>query len=161
MLKKGKTYGNRLEDNWRLSSQFKHLHLLKCDGNFFSSKNISQKHQTNMSFLWKLLNPFLPDPQRLFWATVDFPELQKLLTSLSVHWLTNLFPSGSCLGRHNRRAGWCMQFMMIHTLMFCETGVYLSITGNRLSSSVFPRSVLVVLQCVVLVKLALFYFVPW
>lgn len=157
---KGKTYGNRFEDNRRLSSQFKHLHLLKCDGNFFSSKHISQKHQANMSLLWKLLNPFLPDPQELFWATLDFPESQSLLTSLSVHWLTNLFPSGSCLGGHNRRAGWCVQRMMIHTLMFCGTGMYLSIKGNRLRYCVFLRSAVVALQCVVLVKLKLFFF-PW
>lgn len=51
---------------------------------FFPSKNISQKHQANMSFLWKLLNLFLSDPQGLFWATLGFPESQGLLTCLSV-----------------------------------------------------------------------------
>lgn len=111
---KGKAYGNRFEDNWRLSSQFKHLHFLKCDGNFFSSKNISQKHQANMSFLWKLLNLFLPDPQGLFWATLDFPESQGLLTSLLVHWVTNLFASWRCPVGHKKNPGRYRQCRIIH-----------------------------------------------
>lgn len=99
---KGKAYGNRFEDNWRLSSQFKHLHFLKCDGNFLSSKNISQKHQANMSFLWKLFNLFLPDLQGLFWAALDFPKSQDLLTFLSIQWIKNLFPSWRCPGGHKK-----------------------------------------------------------
>lgn len=119
---KGKTYGNRFEDNWRLSSQFKHLHFLKCDGNFFfSSKNISQKHQANMSFLWKLLNLFLPDPQGLFWATLDFPESQGLLTFLSVQCVTNLFPCWRCPGGHKKRTGCYRQCRMIH-IQWCFVG---------------------------------------
>lgn len=70
---------------------------------FFSSKNISQKHQANMSFLWKLLNLFLPDPQGPFWATLDFPESQGPLTFLSVQWVTNLFPSWRYPGGYKKK----------------------------------------------------------
>lgn len=88
---------------------------------FFSSKNISQKHQANMSFLWKLLNLFLPDPQGLFWATLDFPESQGLLTFLSVQCVTNLFPCWRCPGGHKKRTGWYRQCRMIH-IQWCFVG---------------------------------------
>lgn len=47
---------------------------------------------------------------------------------------------------------------MIHTPMFCGTEIYLSIRGNNPCCSVFPRFIVIALQCVMLLKLALFFF---
>lgn len=80
--------GSKTTEDWVHS-----LNIYVCWSvmDFFSSKNLLQKHQAYVSLLKIIKILSFMSFKDSFWATVDFPESQSLLTFPSDCWLTNSF----------------------------------------------------------------------
>lgn len=152
---KGKTYGSRFEDNWRLSSQFKHLHLLKCDGFFFFFQEYFTEASGQYVTPLKTIKSFPSWPSRALLSYSRFPRIAQPLniplTPLFNMWVVQV-------GITEELVGTFSVWWYIHQCFVGQGCIYQLEGIINPCCSVFPRFIVIALQCVVLLKLALFFF---